>query len=226
MTQPPRPPAWSALRIGPGGVPADQVHVLGRHPSDRSEPESHPGPSAVFGSFDEPPSSRRAVIGWLTLALVVGVLAALALWSGNSTSAGSADDLQTGDCLTSSSVGAVRVVGCSTVDAEFVVAARFDDTSDEAACSPLASDLVLATHDPAMLCLNYIASVGDCLFAGAATEVGKAPCRTPGSSSTPVGLFRVIAVLPGTVQPRDCPTGTLQSLVHVADREVICLGMP
>jgi hypothetical protein len=36
----------------------------------------------------------------------------------------------------------------------------------------------------------------------------------------------VIAVVAGTVDEQDCPIGTLQSLVHLADREVVCLGMP
>lgn len=189
--------------------------------------ELHPGPSAVFGSFDdELPRPRRAVVGWLALAVVIAVLAGVVLWSGNSTSSGSSADLQPGDCLTPAAGGAVMVVDCSSPDAEFTVAARFDGTSDEQACSPVSSDLVLATREPAMLCLNYLVAVGDCLYAGAASDVGKAPCRTPGSTSTPMGLFRVIAVLADTVDSSDCPTGTLQSLVHLPDREVVCLGMP
>ena len=185
-----------------------------------------PGPSAVFGSFDEePPRARRAALGWLALAVIVAVLAAMALWSGNSSTAGSSTDLRNGDCLTSTG-HAVAVVGCTSMDAEFTVAARFDGTSDEDACGPVASDLVLATREPSVLCLNYLAKVGDCLYAGAATDVGKAPCRTPGTASTPQGLFRVLAVLADTLNVQGCPAGTLQSLVHLADREVVCLGMP
>jgi hypothetical protein len=77
-----------------------------------------------------------------------------------------------------------------------------------------------------VLCLNYRAAVGECLYAGSATEVGKTACRTPGSSSTPTGLFRVIAVLSGTLDAGKCPAGTLESLVHVASNEVVCLGLP
>lgn len=237
MTEPPPEPRWRALEIGPGGVPADRVQVHGG--SAPVPPTTDPwgsgadrnrGPSAVFGSFDdELPRPRRAVLGWLALALVVAVLAGVALWSGNSDAAGStgaAADLQPGDCLTPAASGAVMVVNCASPDAEFTVAARFDDTDDEGVCSPISSDLVLATEDPAMLCLNYLVAVGDCLYAGTAADVGKAPCRTPGSTRTPQGLFRVIAVLAGTVDAGECPAGTLQSLVHVPDREVICLGMP
>lgn len=249
MTEPPPEPRWRALEIGPGGMAADRVRPVGSGPGGPDGPKGrsgpggpletgaasryplqadpNPGPSAVFGSFDdELPRPRRAVLGWLALAVVVAVLTAVALWSSNSTTSGSAADLQQGDCLTPAAGGAVMVVDCSSPDAEFTVAARFDGTADEDACSPVSSDLVLATRDPAMLCLNYLVRVGDCLYAGAAADVGKAPCRTPGSAGTPVGLFRVIAVLVGTVDVRDCPNGTLQSLVHLPDREVVCLGMP
>lgn len=226
MTEPAHRTRWKALEVGPGGVPADQVHVRGPGSAPPRSTNSNPGPSAVFGSFDEERPRRRAALGWLALAVVIAVIAAVALWSSNSATAGSSTDLNAGDCLRPATGGAVAVVDCSSPDAEFTVAARFDDTTDEEVCTPVASDLVLATRDPAMLCLNYLASVGDCLYAGAATDVGKAPCRTPGTSSTPTGLFRVIAVLVDTVDTQDCPTGTLQSLVHLADREVVCLGMP
>ena len=86
---------------------------------------------------------------------------------------------------------------------------------------------MLVTRDDAVLCLNYRAAVGDCLYAGAADEVGKAACRTPGSSSTPTGLFRVIAVLTGTVDVARLPVRHTPSLVHVAEqRGASASGMP
>jgi hypothetical protein len=226
MTEPANRTRWRALEVGPGGVPAESVSARGPGIVPARGAEQNSGPSAVFGSFDEEPRPRRAVLGWLALAVVAAMLVAVALWSSNSVTSGSSADLRPGDCLTSAAAGAVAVIDCSAPDAEFTVAARFDNTSDEDACTAVSSDLVLATRDPAMLCLNYVVTVGDCLYAGPATDVGKAPCRTPGTSSTPAGLFRVIAVVAGTVDEQDCPIGTLQSLVHLADREVVCLGMP
>ncbi len=85
---------------------------------------------------------------------------------------------------------------------------------------------MLVTRDEVVLCLNYRAVAGECLYAGQATEVGKAPCRVPGAAGTPPGLFRVVAVLPRTIDVRGCPTGTLSTLVHVTIPEVLCLGLP
>jgi hypothetical protein len=246
MTGSPDHLRFRALEVGPGGVPADQVRPVengpagdigagpGRsvgetdHPATHPIPVGDPGPSAVFGSFDaqETTPSRRAVFGWLALALVVGVVVAVALWSGNSDPTTTSADIQRGDCLASSGGGSVIPVDCSSPDVEFAVASRYDNSTDSAKCAVVGSDLVLITRDEAVLCLNYRATVGECLYAGTAEEVGKAPCRTPGTSSTPTGLFRVVAVLDGTVDARKCPRGTIESLVHVSSREVLCLGLP
>ena len=164
--------------------------------------------------------------GWIALAVVVAVLVGVALWSGNSDSTSSSGDLQPGDCLSSAGGQSVIPIDCSATDAEFEVTARYPDSTNSARCSAVSSDVVLVTKDDAVLCLNYRAAVGECLYAGSATEVGKTACRTPGSSSTPTGLFRVIAVLSGTLDAGKCPTGTLESLVHVASNEVVCLGLP
>ena len=51
-------------------------------------------------------------------------------------------------------------------------------------------------------------------------------CRTPGTSITPTGLFRVVAVLTDTVDARQMPAGTIESLVHFIQHEVLCLGLP
>ncbi|HEY5878522.1 MAG TPA: hypothetical protein VIU11_06415, partial [Nakamurella sp.] len=107
-----------------------------------------------------------------------------------------------------------------------VIAARFENTTDDSRCFTASSDVVLVTRENAVLCLNYLARVGDCLYAGSTDDVGKAPCRTAASGATPRGLFRVIAVLTDTVRTSECPPGTLETLVHRDDREVVCLGMP
>lgn len=249
MTGSPEHPRFRALEVGPGGVPADRVRpvmppraAVGAVGAERGSgdesgyPATHPqaawhdnpGPSAVFGSFDLADStpSRRAVVGWLALAVVACVLVAVSLWSSESDSATTSADIRQGDCLTSSVSGAVMQVDCSWPDVEFAVAARYDNSTDAAKCAAVSSDLVLVTRDEAVLCLDYRASVGECLYAGTAEQVGKAPCRTPGTSSTPPGLFRVVAVLDDTVDFRRCPRGTLESLVHIASREVLCLGLP
>src|SRR6478609_5244474 len=240
MTAPTNQRRWRALEIGPGGVPADQVRVVGaaspeglpiagaRGAATTPEQVASTGPSAVFGSFDAdlPRPSRRAGFGWIALAVVVAILVAVSLWSSNSDSTSSSGDLQPGDCLSSAGGQSVIPIDCSAADAEFEVTARYPDSTNSARCSAVSSDVVLVTRDDAVLCLDYRATVGDCLYAGSATEVGKTACRTPGSSSTPTGLFRVLAVLTGTLDAGKCPTGTLESLVHVASNEVVCLGLP
>jgi hypothetical protein len=229
-------PRFAAIRIGPGGVPADQIRAVGVDPPTQPAPVASPqqgrqqggGPSAVFGSFDQENArpSRRAVLGWLGVLLAAAVIVAAFLLSGAEQPIYSSADLQPGACLASSAGQAVVIVNCSTPAADFTVAARIDDSTDAAGCAAVSSDVVLVTRDHAVLCLNYRAIVGDCLYAGRADDVGKAPCRTPGSSSTPRGLFRVIAVLSGTVDPKVCPAGTITSLVHRPAREVLCLGLP
>jgi len=254
MTPPNELPRWRALEIGPGGVPADQVRVVrpeaaagqpipvarreadvpgqptrdARREADVPAQAVNSGPSAVFGSFDadERRPSRRAGFGWLALAVVVAVLVAVSLWSSNSGQSSSSGDLQPGDCLSSAGGQSVIPIDCSAADAEFEVTARYPDSTNSARCSAVSSDVVLVTKDRAVLCLNYRAAVGECLYAGSATEVGKTACRTPGTSRTPTGLFRVLAVLSGTLDAGKCPTGTLDSLVHISSNEVVCLGMP
>jgi len=236
MTAPNDQPRWRALEIGPGGLPADQVSALDTTPLpvapavDRTSRDhaANSGPSAVFGSFDadQPRPSRRAGFGWIALAVVVAILVAVSLWSSNSDSTSSSGDLQPGDCLSSAGGQSVIPIDCSAADAEFEVTARYPDSTNSARCSAVSSDVVLVTKDRAVLCLNYRAAVGECLYAGSATEVGKTACRTPGTSRTPTGLFRVLAVLSGTLDAGKCPTGTLDSLVHISSNEVVCLGMP
>jgi hypothetical protein len=181
----------------------------------------------VFGSFepDAMKPSRKTLLALLALAVAIAVVVAGSLWANPGQPADSSADLQPGACLSSSAGQAVLVVDCAALDVEFTVAARYDGSRDSARCAAVSSDLVLVTRDDAVLCLNYLAKVGDCLFAGGAGDVGKAPCRTPGVN-TPAGLFRVIAVLAQTVDDGGCPAGTVSSLVHVANREVLCLGLP
>jgi len=214
---------WSALRVGPGGVPPEQVRPIGL-PEPPAPAPSGPGgfagsdsstaPHAVLGSFDDGQPRRRAILAVTCLGLVA---------SGTG-GTGSAADLRQGDCLASSGGTTVIALDCDAPEAEFVIAARFDSTTDDRRCTATASDVVLVTRDSSVMCLNYLARVGDCLYAGNTDDIGKAPCRTTGS--TPRGLFRVIAVLSDTVSARGCPAGTLDTLVHRADREVVCLGMP
>jgi hypothetical protein len=240
MTAPNDQPRWRALEIGPGGVPADRVRVVrAAHPegapvtgsggesATRGQVASA-GPSAVFGSFDadQPRPSRRVAFGWIALAVVVAILVAVSLWAGNSGESSSSGDLQPGDCLSSAGGQSVIPIDCSATDVEFEVTARYPDSTNAARCSAVSSDVVLVTRDDAVLCLNYRAAVGECLYAGSATAVGKTACRTPGTSTTPNGLFRVLAVLSGTLDAGRCPGGTLDSLVHISSNEVVCLGMP
>ncbi len=238
MTGPQQQPRWHAVQIGPGGVPAEHVGMVGSagpaHGGSVRQPDQ---PSAVFGDFDFGSAddrggphrgpSRRSVFGWLAVAVAAAVLVAVLLWTDPGQAPGqTSGSLVPGSCLASSAGRAVVVVDCTAADVEFVVAATFPDSTESARCGAVSSDLTLVTRDRVVLCLNYRAVVGECLYAGRADSVGKAPCRTPGSSSTPKGLFRVIAVLGGTADARGCPTGTISSLVHVTTPEVLCLGLP
>lgn len=169
---------------------------------------------------------RRAVLAvtCLGLAALAVVLAGLLSTDPGTAGTGSAADLNPGDCLASAGGTTVIALRCDDSGAEFVIAERFDRTADDGRCVATASDVVLVTRDDAVMCLNYLARVGECLYAGDTDAIGKAPC--PGAGSPTRGLFRVIAVLGGTVSSRDCPAGTLHTLVHRADREVVCLGSP
>jgi hypothetical protein len=248
-------PRWRALEIGPGGVPADLVRSIGPDAlagppappaagsttgqaegptalppdADAAAPPSRlrAGPSAVFGSFDDDrrKPSRKSLLAVLVLAIVVAAVTLSSLWADGGQSTDSAADLQPADCLSAADERSVVVVDCTSPDAEFSLAAKYQGTRDTARCSTISTDLVLVTKDNTVLCMNYRAVLGDCLYAGDASRIGKAPCRQPGSS-TPFGLYRVVAVLPNTVDVRGCPTGTITSLVHVIDREVLCLGLP
>lgn len=185
------------------------------------------GPSAVFGSFDDDRRrpSRKALLALLVLAIVVAAVTLSSLWADGGQPASSTADLRPADCLSSADDRSVVVVDCDSPDVEFSLAAKYDNTRNGSMCSTVSTDLVLVTKDNSVLCLNYRATVGDCLYAGDATRIGKAACRGPGTA-TPFGLYRVVAVLPNTVDVRGCPTGTITSLVHVIDREVLCLGLP
>ena len=238
-------PGWRAMEVGPGGVPAGDLRPVRaevERPHGAGAGGAGRGPSAVFGDFDfAPPEtgwhidpaarisgpSRGAVLGWLALAVGVAVLVAALLWSDPGQTHGQTSGaLAPGSCLTSSSGRSVVVVDCADPGVEFTVAASYPGTTDGARCDEVSSDLMLLTRDQVVLCLNYRAAVGDCLYAGHARDIGKAPCRIPGSASTPPGLFRVVAVLPHTLDVRGCPTGTVSSLVHATIPEVLCLGLP
>ncbi|MET0965244.1 MAG: hypothetical protein ABWZ02_02540 [Nakamurella sp.] len=217
------PPHWPVAPQHPApGWPPVAVSADSR---PYPPPDSTP-PSADFGSFDTDrrKPSRKALLAVLVLAVVVAAVTLSSLWADGGKSANAAD-LQPGDCLSSADERSVVVVDCTSPDVEFNLAAKYDGTRDAARCSTISTDLVLVTKDNTVLCLNYRATVGECLYAGDASRVGKEPCREPGSS-TPFGLYRVVAVLPNTVDVRGCPTGTITSLVHVDDREVLCLGLP
>ena len=240
MTEPGPPPRWRALEIGPGGLPADEVRPIGRGPApdqgaagpratSPAADETHAAPvRAALGSFDDEPRrpSGRARLGWLMVAVAVAVVVGLALWSNSARPLGGSGELGTGDCLSSRGGLSVIPVDCGSTDVEFQVVARYEDTTNSSRCVAVSSDVVLVTRDSAVLCLNYVADVGDCLYAGSSGgEVGKAACGTAGSGSA-AGLYRVLAVLRDTIDDRDCPRGTVHSLVHPTSAEVLCLGRP
>lgn len=185
-------------------------------------------PRAALGSFDDPPRrpSRRAGLVVLAVVVAVAVVTGLALWSNSARPLGGSGELAAGDCLRSRGGLSVIPIDCGSGDVEFRVVARYEDTTNSSRCAVVSSDVVLVTRDSAVLCLNYVAAVGDCLYAGSSgSQVGKAACRTASGGSTS-GLYRVLAVLPNTVNDSDCPQGTVRTLVHPTSPEVLCLGRP
>ncbi len=162
----------------------------------------------------------------LVVVLALAVVTGLALWSNSARPLGGSDDLASGDCLSSRGGLSVIPVDCASAEVEFQVVARYEDTTNSSRCAAVSSDVVLVTRDSAVLCLNYVADVGDCLYAGSSGgPVGKAACRTAGNGST-TGLYRVLAVLRDTINDQNCPQGTVHTLVHPTSPEVLCLGRP
>lgn len=211
-----RPAATPPLQPAPGR-PQDEQH--------------RPPPRAALGSFDDelPRPSRRAGLAGLAglvVVVAIAVVTGLALWSNTARPLGGSGELAAGDCLSSSGGPSVIPVDCGSADVEFQVVARYEDTTNSSRCAVVSSDVVLVTRDSAVLCLNYVADVGDCLYVGSSgSEVGKAACSMARSGST-AGRYRVLAVLRNTINDSDCPRGTVHTLVHPTSAEVLCLGRP
>lgn len=166
------------------------------------------------------PLALRIVGGLAAIGLVIG----LAVWA-NATrplgAAGNVSQIVVGDCLGASGQRITGQVRCDNAGATFSVVGRYPDTADASSCSATPSDVAVVAAGPAVLCLDYVAVVGDCLLAGdRATEVGKVAC-----SSELSGVYRVEAVLHNTIDPADCPDSTRQTLVHRFNSEVLCLGL-
>jgi hypothetical protein len=268
----PDPPRWSALRVGPGGIPPEHVHpvpaaagmpewsatpapgarsagapgqtragdpfrVPTASPKDVAAPPLWPAvpsqqPAAVLGSFDDdadaPRPSRRAVWGWVALAVVAIILVATALWSSATPQAAQRVVPATGECL-SAADGSVVAVDCASDAADLRVVARYDGAGDRGSCDTVRPDVVMVAGDRSVLCLDYVARAGECLFAGGragtgADSVGKRPCADAYRGTQ--DLYRVLAVLPGETDDASCPVGTLRALVHRSPTEVVCLGFP
>jgi hypothetical protein len=183
------------------------------------------GAAAVGGQLVASPPSRaivRLVVGLTGFAIVV----ALAFWANSRSplaTAGSRSDasnVAVGDCLSSTSQGIVGRVDCRSGAADFAVVGLSPASSDASDCSASPSDVVVVATGPTVLCLDYIATVGQCLFAGdQSTEVGRVDC-----TSADPGVFRVLAILPNSINPAACPARTSQTLVHRYNSQVVCLG--
>ena len=218
MTSPDEPPRWQALPIGPGGLPAAEVR-----PSGPGAPWATAAP--VFGLGPQPPERRPVNKTLLTAGIVVAAFAivvALALWINNAhpLGGGGAGQVAVGDCLSSSGQRISGVVSCTSSEADFSVVGRYAGSSDATDCSATPSDVVVVGTGPTVLCLDYVATIGQCLFAGEdSTNVGKVSC-----DSTDTGVLRVTAILRNTIDPSACPTGTSQTLVHRYNSQVLCLA--
>ena len=240
MTGPLERPPWQALEIGPGGAPPESVRPRGGDVPASWSPPGQPSRSTPYPA-DLPPAwqqwsaaaatpqprrrglpgpARKVAAAVAVLCIVIG----LALWGNSARPIGSARSGQVavGDCLASTGRQIDGQVSCTDASADFRVVGRYPDTSDAAACSATPADLAVVQFGPTLLCLNYVATTGDCLTLGRQTgAVGKVPC-----GSGTAGEYRVRAVLKNSINADDCPTGTTQTLVHRYNSEVLCLGRP
>lgn len=223
------PPAWRALEIGPGGVPPEQVRPAGPDaPDEKLAPQialSDPWQNWMLASraVDPPrrgvsnPAVAKVAFGLVVLLLIVG----LALWTNVSNPLRRASSqIGVADCLASTGQRIGMVVDCADSNADFEVVGRYAGSSDASDCSGTPADVAVIVSGPTLLCLDYVAVVGDCIFAGSqATQVGKVDC-----ASTLPGVYRVEQVLRNSIDPQDCPAGTTRTLVHLHNSQVICLG--
>jgi hypothetical protein len=184
------------------------------------------GLAAAGGQSIGSPLPSRAVVRVLVGLIAFAIVVALALWANSNrplTAAGSGTDaskITVGQCLSATSQRIVGQVDCSSAAADFAVVGVSPKSSAASDCSASPSDVVVVASGPTVLCLDYVAAVGQCLFAGdQTTGVGKVDCSTADP-----GVLRVLAVLPNSINPAACPAGTRQSLVHRYNSQVICLG--
>ncbi len=218
-------PQWRALEIGPGGIPPEQVRPAGSGiPATVAADVPDAWRNWMEADVVIPP---KGGLSKATIAKIVGGLAALALVVGLAVWANANNPLQRGsspiavsDCLASTGQRIGAVVGCDSSAADFLVVGRDEESSDPTDCSATPSDVAVILAGPTVLCLDYVATVGECIFAGStATQVGKVDC-----DSTLPGVYRVDQVLHNSIDPDACPSGTTQTLVHLHNSEVICLA--
>lgn len=165
----------------------------------------------------------NATIGKIVGVLVaLGLVVGLAVWANvsNPLRGSNSSNIAVADCLSSIGQRIGSVVPCDSAQADFAVVGRYAGSSDATDCSATPSDVAVVLSGPTLLCLDYVAAVGDCIFAGtAASGVGKVSC-----DSTLPGVYRVDEILHNSIDPDACPSGTTQTLVHLHNSEVICLG--
>ncbi|AZI57250.1 hypothetical protein EH165_02820 [Nakamurella antarctica] len=231
-------PGWKAIEIGPGGLdPARMrpiysaptnpvaVHSVTAAPSGDAPTVARHEKFALYahGSQELAPLSRwqrirssehlaTGVIASIVLVLVVAVV-----WATAAASKKVVDKIAVGECLSDGGFS-VSEVGCETVDASYRVVERIDDSSDYTRCDNAFADAVLSAES-AILCVNYVVRVGDCLQMRERSKLGTLPCGSANASD----VYEVTAVLGNTVDSADCPAVTDQVLVHPKQFEVICL---
>jgi hypothetical protein len=229
MSGPTNPERRSVLAIGPGGVPAGEVRAEGPDAPNQASNGLPPTWNNWMQSSPaaDPPRTGRPK-SWmfkvLAAVVVLAVVVGYALWSNAQDPATGFGPTQAavGDCLAAQGDQVSGKVVCTDPDADFTVVGRYPGTSDASECSASPSDVAVIAMGPTVLCLDYVAAVGQCLLAGTrATGVGKVACN-----STLPGVYRVTAVLRNSITARDCPAGTKDSLVHLHNSEVLCLGRP
>lgn len=227
VIDPPGAQRRQALQVGPGGVAADSVRPIGPGvPTSQAQAAGRDLPAdwqqwAVGVPPIEPERRRvsRPLIGRAAAVLIAALAVGFGLW-GNVHQPLRAASVQAavGDCLSATASRVSGRVACGPA-ADFTVVGRYAGTSDASQCTASPSDVAIVVSGPTVLCLDYLATVGQCLFAGdRATRFGKVDC-----SSTLPGVLRVTAVVRNSIDPHRCPDATLQSLIHRYNSEVLCL---
>ena len=241
------PPAPGSVPTGgvpsaPGGYPAPSGGYPAPSTGYPAPSEGYPAPSGGYppapgavpppGSYPPPPGgvpggpvpmppgaqppkkknkTRLITAGVVLVVVIVGII--FAVVNGKSSPA----NAKVGDCINYASESNVKVVDCSSSDAEYKVVSRVDGTADTSACENVAdSDVSLYTKGDSSkqytLCVALVVKVGDCV----SSDGDRVAC----TDST--AKLKVSKVLTGTTDKSGCPADSDFPRVYTTLNQVTC----